>query len=71
MQTEILELVNKIEQSLINIYTEREFIDDIKSGMPYDELRERYYTTAYQYGATNFTLDEGLQVLYIYDRNTA
>ena len=68
MQTEILELVNKIEQSLINIYTEREFIDDIKSGMPYDELRERYYTIAYQYGATNFTLDEGLQVLYIYDK---
>lgn len=66
MQDDIYDYIKVMENGLIDIYNEREFIRDLKGNMGIDQLRENYYREAYNIAATNFDTSEGVVALYLY-----
>lgn len=66
MQNEIYTFVKGIESSLIEIYSERDFIQALKNGDSVEELRAEFYRKAYEIGNTKFETKDGVVALYLY-----
>ena len=69
MQDDIYTFIKSIENGLIDIYNEKEFIMDLRSGMESSTLQNRYYRTAYDIATENFQTSDGVVSLYIYDKS--
>lgn len=69
MQDDIYTFVKSVENSLIDIYNERELITDLKRGTEQEELRESYHRTAYNLATENFDSSFSVLALYIYNKD--
>ena len=66
MQNEVYAFVKGIESSLIEIYTEKDFIQALKAGDSVEALRTEFYRKAYEIGNTKFETKDGVVALYLY-----
>jgi sensor histidine kinase YesM len=69
MQNEIYTFVKSIESNLIEIYSNKEFLQELKSGETIDELRDNNYRLAYNIASENFLTTDGVVALYVYNVN--
>lgn len=67
MQDDIYGFIKTIENGLINIYNEKEFIKDLKAEMDLSDMRDKYYREAYNIGARNFESSDWVVALYLYN----
>lgn len=67
MQNEVYTFVKNIESSLIDIYNEKEFMQELKSSRNIAELREKYYRLAYWQAVERFETTDSVVAFYIYD----
>lgn len=67
MQDDIYSLVKDIENGIIDIYNEKEFLKDLRSQTNIYEMREKYYREAYNIAQTNFETSNGVVALYLYN----
>lgn len=67
MQNEIYTFVKKIESGLIEIYNNKEFLQELKSGKSVEEIRENNYRMAYNQAMENFSTADNIVALYIYN----
>lgn len=67
MQDDIYSLVKDIENGIIDIYNEKEFLKDLRSQTNIYEMREKYYREAYNIAQTNFETSNGVVTLYLYN----
>lgn len=67
MQDDIYSLVKDIENGIIDIYNEKEFLKDLRSRTNIYEMREKYYREAYNIAQTNFETSNGVVALYLYN----
>lgn len=68
MQNEISAFVKKIESSLIEVYTEKDFIQALKSEEDVEQLHAGFYRKAYEIGTGNFETEDGVVALYLYTK---
>lgn len=67
MQDDIYTFVRSVENSLIDIYNEKDLITDLKRGTGIDALHANYYRTAYNLATENFDSSSGVLAVYIYN----
>lgn len=66
MQSEIRSYVRNMENGLIRVYNETEFLADLRKGVPIEELKEKWHRLAYNVGSQNFDSSLGVVALYVY-----
>lgn len=66
MQNEIYMFVKGIESSLIEIYTENDFIQALKEDDDVGKLKDEFYRKAYDIGNSKFETEDGVVALYLY-----
>ncbi|WP_242993437.1 sensor histidine kinase [Lachnotalea glycerini] len=69
MQNEIYTFIKSMESRLINIYSEEEFEQSLKSKMSINDLRQDNHRLAYDFVTKNFETSKGVVALYIYNIN--
>lgn len=69
MQDDIYTFVKSVENSLIDIYNERNLITDLKRETEIDILRDKYHRTAYNLATENFDTSFSVLALYIYNKD--
>lgn len=67
MQNEIYTFVKNIESKLIEVYNNKEFLQELKSERSLNELQDNNYRLAYNLAAENFATADGVVALYIYN----
>lgn len=67
MLNEMTSFFKKIEGGLIKIYNDREFLQDLSTGMSAEELHSKYYQYAYTIGTENFSTSDKVMAVYIYN----
>lgn len=67
MQNEIYTFVKKIESGLIEIYNDKEFLQELKGTERIEEIRENNYRIAYDQAMENFSTTDNIVALYIYN----
>ena len=67
MQNEIYTFVKNIESNLIEVYNDKEFLQELKSGRSVKELQENNYRFAYNLVSENFATSDGVVALYVYN----
>lgn len=67
MQNEIYTFIKSIENGLVVIYSEKQFLNDLRAETIVN-LRSRYYRLAYNIALDNFTASEGIVALYLYNQ---
>ncbi len=67
MQNEIYTFVKNIESSLIDIYNEKEFMQELKSDGDIETLRKNNYRLAYRKAVEEFETSDGVVAFYIYN----
>ncbi len=67
MQNEIYTFVKKIESGLIEIYNDKEFLQELKGTESIEEIRENNYRMAYDQAMENFSTTDNIVALYIYN----
>lgn len=66
MQNELYTFFKNIESGLIEIYNDKEFLEDLGSGCSVNWLREEHYRRAYTMATENFATSDGVVAAYIY-----
>ncbi len=67
MQTDIYSFVKNIENNLIEVYSQKELIQDLKDHRPVQELRDTHHREAYNIGVNFFATSDGVLSLYLYN----
>ncbi len=67
MQNEIYTFVKNIESNLIEVYNDKEFLQELKSDKNIKELQENNYRFAYNLVSENFATSDGVVALYVYN----
>lgn len=66
MQNDIYSFIKNIENKLIDVYNDKEFIQAIKSDADIEKLRSTFYREAYTIGTKKFDTTDGVVSLYLY-----
>lgn len=66
MQNELYTFCKNIESGLIEIYNDKDFLQDLGSKKTIEELRERYYRRAYTMAEEFFSTSDRVVAAYIY-----
>lgn len=69
MQGDIYALIKNVENSIIKTYNRQNFIKDLKSAVPIQQLRADYNREAFYIATNYFDTSEGLLALYVYDKD--
>lgn len=67
MQNEIHTFIKSVESSLVEIYNQKQFLQDLKTGMPIEELKSSHYRMAYHLATQKFETTDGVVACYIYN----
>lgn len=67
MQNEIYTFIKNIESGLIDIYNEKEFMQELKGHRDIQALRADYYRLAYRKAMEQFETTDGVVAFYIYN----
>lgn len=67
MQNEVYTFVKKIENGLIEIYNNKEFLQELKSEESVEVIRENNYRIAYDQAMENFSTADSVVALYVYN----
>lgn len=65
-QNEIYGIVKNMESNLIEIYTQRDLLNDLRDGRSASELRKKYYREAYDLATGKFETGDNVVSLYLY-----
>ena len=66
MQNELYTFFKNIESGLIEIYNDKDFVQDLSDKKSIQDLQETYYRKAYTLGTENFATSDGVVALYMY-----
>lgn len=66
MQNELYTFFKNIESGMVEIYNDKEFLEDLGSGCSLNWLRQRYNRRAYKMATDNFATSDGVVAAYIY-----
>lgn len=66
MQNELYTFFKNIEGGMVEIYNDKEFLEDLGSGCSANWLRQRYNRRAYKLATENFATSDGVVAAYIY-----
>lgn len=66
MQNDIYSFTKNIEHSLIKIYSEKDFVKDLRTLDDVEELNNRYYRFAHTFATENFNTSDAVVSFYIY-----
>ena len=66
MQNEIYSMARNIENNLIEVYTDQELIESLKTDTSVDSLRAEYYRQAYDIATSEFETEDDVVSLYLY-----
>lgn len=66
MQTEIQSYLKNMENALLHLYNETDFIHDLRRGSLAQQLQEKWYRLAYNTVSGNFDTSMGVLALYLY-----
>jgi Putative regulator of cell autolysis len=69
MQNDIYRYVNNMESNLIEVYNNKDLIQDLKMSVPITVLKSKFNRIAYNMGANNFETTDGVVAIYLYDKN--
>ncbi|MBO5093876.1 MAG: sensor histidine kinase [Lachnospiraceae bacterium] len=69
MQNELYTFFKNIENGLIEIYNDKEFVQDMSGRMTAGELREKHYRRAYAIATESFTTSDNVVAVYIYNKD--
>jgi sensor histidine kinase YesM len=67
MQDDIYTFIKSIENSIIEVYNQKEFIGDLAGGMENSTLKIKYSRVAYDMALSVFESSQNINALYIYD----
>ncbi|MHB8130015.1 MAG: sensor histidine kinase [Mobilitalea sp.] len=67
MQNEIYTFIKTIESSLINIYSEKDFAQSLKSELSIKDLKQENHRLAFNFATENFETSNGVVALYMYN----
>ncbi|MCF0133360.1 MAG: sensor histidine kinase [Blautia sp.] len=67
MQNDLQNISRSVENGLIDIYNEKEFVTDLKRGTDPGQMREKYYRAAYKLATENFDTSMAVLALYLYN----
>ncbi len=71
MQNELYNLIKSYENNLIKIYSEDDFIQDLSSPLPSQDLKKKYDSFAYSLALSIFEPRQNIGALYLYDTSDA
>lgn len=66
MQNELYTFFKNIESGLIEIYNDKDFVQDLSDKESVQSLQEKYYRMAYTLATENFETSDGVVALYMY-----
>jgi len=66
LQNSVYSYLNDMESKLIDIYEEKEFVNDLNSGTDLSELKRRYLALAYDFTMSAFDTTDGVKAVYLY-----
>lgn len=66
MQNELYTFFKNIESGLIEIYNDKDFVQDLSDEISIQNLQEQYYRKAYSLATEKFSTSDGVVALYIY-----
>lgn len=69
MQNEISAFVKGIESSMIEVYTEKDFMQALKTEGDVEKLHTGFYRKAYEIGTGNFETEDSVVALYLYTKD--
>ncbi len=67
MQDDIYTYIKKIENSLVGIYNEKDYLNDLKSNKSAKQLRDVYFREAYHLADSRFDASDGVAAIYLYN----
>lgn len=67
MQDDIYTYVKKIENSLVGIYNEKDYLNDLKGNRDVEVLKDIYYKEARDLVSKRFDASDGVEALYLYN----
>lgn len=66
MQNELFTFLKSIEGGMIEIYNDKQFVQDLSGEMTAAELQDKYYRYAFTMATGNYTTSEGVMAFYLY-----
>lgn len=66
LQNSVYSYLSDMESKLIDIYEEKEFINDLNSGTDISELKYRYLALAHDFTMSAFDTTDGVKAVYLY-----
>lgn len=67
MQNEVYTFVKSVESSLVEIYNQKQFMQDLRGDVPIEELKGKYYRLAYHLATEKFDTSDGVVACYLYN----
>lgn len=67
MQNEVYTFVKSVESSLVEIYNQKQFMQDLRGDVPIEELKGKYYRLAYHLATEKFNTSDGVVACYLYN----
>ena len=67
MQDDLNTFIKKMENGLLQVYNQKDFIADLKRNMDSSQLKEKYHRVAYNLATGNFDTTDAVLALYVYD----
>lgn len=67
MQNEVYTFVKSVESSLVEIYNQKQFMQDLRADVPIEELKGKYYRLAYHLATEKFDTSDGVVACYLYN----
>lgn len=67
MQNEVYTFVKSVESNLVDIYNQKQFMQDLRSDAPIEELKGNYYRLAYHLATEKFDTSDGVVACYLYN----
>lgn len=69
MQDDMDAILQRIEYGLLNVYEQRELVEDMKRGISSEEIWSEHYFVAKDIVSDGFKEDDEVVALYVYDRH--
>lgn len=68
MQDDMDAIFQRIEYGLLNVYEQRELVEDMKKGVPSEKIWSEHYFVAKDIVSDGFNEEDAVVALYVYDR---
>lgn len=66
MLNEVETYADTIENSMLNIYNEGSFMQDLRQNVSLEKLQQKWYRLAFEVGTNNFNTSDGVVAFYLY-----